>query len=64
VPVTDLCCNLYGINQGTTRISGLRQAGFHSDFAFDPSMSALPIIDAEVPKCWAVHPPIGNVSWV
>ncbi|KAI9099559.1 hypothetical protein K1719_024564 [Acacia pycnantha] len=46
----------------TTGISGLWQPSVHSDVAFDPSMSALPIIvKREFTKCWIVHPPIGNV---
>ena len=58
-------CSARGVRKVTTGITGLWQPSVHSDVAFwSFDVGSSYHCDAEVPKCWIVHPPIGNVSWV
>jgi hypothetical protein len=54
------CVKLHGIKELTCG-----GQAFIATSLFDPSMSALPIIETQnLSKCRIVHPLIGNVSWV
>jgi hypothetical protein len=49
----------------TTWITGLWQPSIRSDIAFWSFVVGSSYhCETEFTKCWIVHPPIGNVSWV
>src|SRR6185437_6345897 len=54
-----------GVRKVTTGITGLWQPSVHSGVAFGSfDVGSSYHCEAEFTKCWIVHPPIGNVSWV
>ena len=54
-----------GVKKVTTGINGLWQPSVHSNVAFlSFDVGSSYHCEAEFTKCWIVHPPIGNMSWV
>ena len=53
------------VRKVTTGITGLWQPSIHNDVAFlSFDVGSSYHYEAKFTKCWIVHPPIGNVSWV